>query len=391
MASDITKSKTRFTEIDLLRFLAAVSMMVFHYTIRGFADGDNESPLFFGTIGPLMKYNYLGLDLFFMISGFVILMTAVGKDARGFLISRVVRLYPAYWACCTLTFLTVIILGFEHIKVPRYLLNLTMLNQLFNVGHVDNVYWTLFVEMKFYFLILLLIVSRQIKSVGIFMGLWLIASIILLKFPHPVLSGFLIPKYSAYFISGAMFYLIHKEGPSVYKIAVILGGYTLALAHAVRGMYSISNKYHLDYSVLTLVAILTAFYAVFFLISLNLTKKFRSDSFLILGALSYPIYLLHRSIGLAIFQRIGADSNKYLVLTGVCALIILISYLIHKHIEKRLSPVLKKKLEALGGKSRHPAQLPAAAVVSQSMVPLKQRNAVSGRDKFAETQDASHV
>lgn len=61
------------------------------------------------------KYGYLGVELFFMISGFVILMTASNNSLKRFFISRAVRLYPAFWVCCTITFLLILAVG-----QPRY-------------------------------------------------------------------------------------------------------------------------------------------------------------------------------------------------------------------------------------------------------------------------------
>ncbi len=74
-----------------------MAVMTLHYGIRGFAIGDHVSPLHFPTLGPLVRYNYLGVNLFLIISGFVILMSVQGKGVRGFIVSRATRLYPAYW------------------------------------------------------------------------------------------------------------------------------------------------------------------------------------------------------------------------------------------------------------------------------------------------------
>src|SRR2546430_7955970 len=66
-------------------------------------------------LASVSKYGGLGVELFFMISGFVILMTAASGNLRRFIISRIVRLYPAFWACCTITFAVTIAIG-----EPRY-------------------------------------------------------------------------------------------------------------------------------------------------------------------------------------------------------------------------------------------------------------------------------
>ncbi|WOO32781.1 acyltransferase family protein [Diaphorobacter limosus] len=66
---------TRVNEIDLLRFFAALAVVFFHYSFRGYA-ADAMSIMPYPLLASLSKYGYLGVELFFMISGFVILMTA---------------------------------------------------------------------------------------------------------------------------------------------------------------------------------------------------------------------------------------------------------------------------------------------------------------------------
>src|SRR5262249_17939386 len=102
----------RYYELDLLRFVAAFSVLLFHYTFRGTAALDHVSDLSYPWLAPVTKDGYLGVDLFFLISGFVILMSASSGSKRQFGVSRIVRLYPAYWVCCTATFL--VLLMAEH-------------------------------------------------------------------------------------------------------------------------------------------------------------------------------------------------------------------------------------------------------------------------------------
>ena len=148
----------RFHEIDLLRFLAALSVLIFHYTYRGTIMG-----LVGGAAFPLVanvtKYGYLGVNLFFLISGFVILVSADGKSPRQFATSRIVRLYPTYWCCLTITFLAILLFGrgLFIVGAGQYLANLTMLQSFAGVESIDGVYWSLAVEMKFYLLVFLLV------------------------------------------------------------------------------------------------------------------------------------------------------------------------------------------------------------------------------------------
>jgi len=108
----VNETKHRFYDIDLMRFVAAFSVMLFHYTFRGNA-ADNMFDVAYPIIGLVSRYGFLGVDLFFIISGFVILLTARNRDVRGFVISRIVRLYPAVWFCVTLTFIAITLFGKE--------------------------------------------------------------------------------------------------------------------------------------------------------------------------------------------------------------------------------------------------------------------------------------
>ena len=103
----------------------------------------------------LTQYGYLGVNMFFVISGFVILMTAWGRTVERFTISRVTRLFPAYWASVALTAVLLLVLWPQGKRVEPWhvFTNLTMLQSAYHVPHVDGVYWTLWAELRFYLLI----------------------------------------------------------------------------------------------------------------------------------------------------------------------------------------------------------------------------------------------
>ena len=142
---------TRISEIDLLRFFAALAVVFFHYSFRGFS-ADGLSKVSYPLLAPISKYGYLGVELFFMISGFVILMTADTGSIRTFAVSRFVRLYPAFWICCSLTFAISVMLGGgrDYPSANQYLINMTMFSGFVGVPPIDGVYWSLFVELKFF-------------------------------------------------------------------------------------------------------------------------------------------------------------------------------------------------------------------------------------------------
>lgn len=170
--------RLRVNELDLFRFVAALSVVFFHYCFAAYATGRlTQSPNL--TLSAVAKYGYLGVELFFMISGFVILMTASSGSFKGFFVSRFVRLYPAFWAACTLTFVVAFWFAKDRPSVTfgEYLVNLSMLSGFFGVPSVDGAYWSLFVELRFYGLVGLVLILGRIRNAQLLMGFWLAGSV----------------------------------------------------------------------------------------------------------------------------------------------------------------------------------------------------------------------
>src|SRR5688572_13967921 len=113
----------RYKELDSLRGIAALCVVLFHFTF-GYDNGLKilEEGKFYFT------YGYLGVHLFFLISGFVILMTLEKtKSSADFFVSRFSRLYPAYWTAIILTvlFTTLLAVPFQQ---EIYTLNQVLVN-----------------------------------------------------------------------------------------------------------------------------------------------------------------------------------------------------------------------------------------------------------------------
>ena len=138
----------RLLELDALRGLAAVAVVLFHYTTR-YDQLFGHSATLQGDVG----WGHYGVDLFFMLSGFVILMTLERTaDTWRFAWGRFTRLYPAYWAAAALTFVVVACCGLpgQELSIREALVNLTMIQSLLGSPHIDGAYWSLQAELIFY-------------------------------------------------------------------------------------------------------------------------------------------------------------------------------------------------------------------------------------------------
>ena len=96
------QSQPRIILLDMLRLFAALIVVCFHWFFRGPASGDQATNI--AVANNIAMYGYIGVDWFFIISGFVIAWTAEGRTALQFALARFIRIYPAFVVCMTLTF-----------------------------------------------------------------------------------------------------------------------------------------------------------------------------------------------------------------------------------------------------------------------------------------------
>lgn len=340
------RSVVRVSEIDILRFVAVLLVVLFHFTFRGYA-ADSLSPMPYPELAFMTKYGYLGVELFFLISGFVILMTASSGSLKKFVISRIVRLYPAFWFCCTATFLLILAIGDSRFSatVSQYLINMTMLNEFIGIPAIDGSYWSLTVELKFYALICLLLLAKQINRAQWFLIIWLAAGLALDVIPVPRLRSALIVDYAPYFIGGAMCFLIYSNGPSLSRVGALLLAWIDAVRRSLHSLPDLERYYQTDFDPRIVAITVSIFFTIMFLVALKLTGFLRKRDWVSIGALTYPLYLIHQYVGYMIFQLGYPSVNRHLLLWGTIALMLLIAYGVNKQIEQRYSRILKRRLE----------------------------------------------
>lgn len=344
----MNKSNVRFYELDLLRFVAAMAVVLYHYLFRG-QQGD-YIPVHFTALEDYALYGYLGVNLFFMISGFVISLSAESRNAKQFVVSRVARLYPAFWAGVTLTATIVYFFGGTLLQVDlsQYLINLTMLAQFVGVDDVDGVYWTLYVELKFYAIIFLVLFFDKFHRIEWVLSGWLALLVLNLVIPFPrILNALVFPEWAPYFISGTVFYLIKAKGFSSWRIVALTIAFMLSLYETMKGNASLNADYNAHASDLVAVVLVVLFYIIFSLIMFNKLSWFRARWAVKIGALTYPLYLIHENLGFIAFTYFDEKIDKYSLLMIIIASMIVLSWLINVLVEKRLGLFLKQWLEGI--------------------------------------------
>lgn len=337
----------RLTEVDLFRFIAACAVVIFHWAFNG--PVTDETDFEFRLLGA--RYGKFGVEFFFLLSGFVISMSAEAATAGRFMVSRALRLYPAFWICCSLSAGCAWLLQDADYQVswPRYLANMTMLQWAWGVPPVDRVYWTLAVEMKFYALVAALLVVGQFRRFEVFLWAWLLVCAGLRLGAPGLLSRMPLNEYGPYFIGGAVCCLLLR-GATPSRVALLLGAWLLALLQVNAAAVASQPKLGLDAGIATLVV--TGLFGVMAAVAAGAFRRWRLPAWSALGMLTYPLYLLHQNIGYMVLERLQArwPTSQAVLFTAAFAAFIALAWIVHRGGEAPLA----RWLSALLGRRRSP-------------------------------------
>lgn len=311
-------TKKQLPQIIFLRGLAALMVCFFHLycgNINLFRGG--------GFFKSIFSYGYLGVPIFFMISGFIICYSLPVNyklaQSKTFFLKRIVRIEPPYIASILLVILLNYIGSFySHVPLQfswvDFLCHFAYLNN-FGIGTYYNVvYWTLGIEFQFYILIGLLfsLVSRSKTSLIIFMVALLLATFIRIN------NMQLIFQYLSIFGIGILtyFYQFKKQvSKPVYITFCIL---FLAQIYIYQ---------HMD--------VFCA--SAFTLLVLNLWN-YNHGILNFFSNISFSLYLTHTTIGGKVInlglRYVHSTGERYLLFLTALGASILFAYLFYRVIEK---------------------------------------------------------
>lgn len=342
-------SRPRLAALDGLRLLAALAVLAYHYTAINQTFWGNSAALEFPTLSTVTRYGYLGVELFFVISGFVILMTAYGRSLPAFVASRVSRLYPAYWAAVLVTVaLQAFWDGGRDVSLVEALVNLTMLQEAWDVPSVQGAFWTLYVELKFYLLIgvfmLAGITRRRVIALAV---LWPVLAQLARATDSDLLASLLIPSYAPYFAGGMLLYLVHREG---WDVVVGLGlGLNVVLCIRQATRYAVDTAPDFTdatFSVPVVALLVLAMFAVTYACTTGPLARLDWAWLTVAGALTYPLYLVHGQFGFFVMEMLHEHLNSYLVLALAVSLSLTLAWLIHRYVERPVHEPLRRAVRA---------------------------------------------
>ena len=353
MADNDLASSNRIAILDGYRALAVMLVLFYHYTVRWTLPHDpaNHLPsggMFAGVT--LFQYGWFGVELFFVISGFVILMTLERcKNIADFVVRRFARLWTPLFVAASLTTLVVLAIGPPdwRVSLGSYLSSILILNPDLvgllihhrTLSWVDGAYWSLWVEIRFYALACLCYWIAR----GKFVRLWLILQVAVTALTllsgllaSPRLDGWLeltiFLPYFPYFTIGTGLYEIYSGGR--YRRAamagIILAGLTILYSAAFGA--NIFARYNPVVSVAGNVIILGLFFL--FAVQSRIVSPFKAKPVVVLGQASYSLYLLHQFIGISVMRVLIRNGLPYLLALPVTiALVIALAVAMFKVVE----------------------------------------------------------
>lgn len=347
----------RIVALDLVRFFAALSVVLYHYISR-------KDSTAFPLLSNYTDFGYLGVPLFFIISGYVIAMSANNRTAIQFAISRFVRLYPALWAGVIFTVVVSLMLTDTTYSVAQILANFTLLNDYLGFADIDGVYWTLKAELKFYACVFLLLAFGVFQKYKIWLSLWLALTVLHSLTGQPFFMGwFITPAYSSFFIAGIALYLIQSSEKNLFAHFILIASLIVSSFRAygqVEGF--IPNPDALQKIIAVIIVWL--FYCFMYLLSIGKMNLQQKRIYITIGALTYPLYLIHNMAGKAIIDEVSKFLPESIVVIIVIALMILVSWLINLVVERPISTPLKNYLLSLFNRNKkiqnQPCQTPSS-------------------------------
>ncbi|WP_198942904.1 acyltransferase family protein [Actinophytocola xanthii] len=364
-------ARPRLEVLDGLRFLAALAVVAYHFTAMDRVWRRRAEEVF---PDQFAFHGWLGVYLFFLISGFVICMSSWGRGVGSFLLSRAVRLYPAYWL--SVLVIAVVATTWPYLRPPvewdAALANLTMFHEPLGQPAVAEVYWTLWAELRFY-LLFSLVVWRGLtyrRVVGFCLG-WL-GLVTVTKalvpdgaLPHQVLMT----DYAPLFTAGVGFYLMYRFGPTLLCWGIVAGSFLLSVPATV---YRAGREAHVGEVVpgWPAVLLLGLCFLLMAAVALGWLSWVRGRWLVVLGATTYPLYLLHLDLGGLLITRLRGSVPAPLLVAAVTAGMIVLAWLVHRYVERPVAPLLRRALLSLSGRLSRRTKADRAATPAAEETPV---------------------
>jgi peptidoglycan/LPS O-acetylase OafA/YrhL len=342
----------RFVFLDGLRGIACLAVVLFHFQYFGVLNAYPQRFEPWVIEKFVLPYGYLGVQVFFVISGFVMLhsqgRTEPGlRPFAGFLLRRSFRLDPSYWLALAVMVAIEFHLGHPH-DGRDVLLNALYLQDIAGHGSILPPAWTLCYEMQFYLVLILIVmaaraVGRRLRRDSDSIVLWFslplaIASIVVYLAREVKQTGVFLDMWFMFYLGMLAYGTVRKMHARLfYLVIAALLGVGITLCHDARQEQLIA-------AVATSVLIVIAGKVG------ALSRWLRSSIIQFMGRISYSAYLIHWPVAVSV--RTLPPAPRLLI---ACATTIGLSWACRQFVEepgislgKRLAAAVIQKEQTSG-------------------------------------------
>ena len=367
--------KQHLLGLDVLRFAAAVMVLFFHFCYlinvspHGYIGMASQQAVTFPELNPLSYFGWVGVQVFFVISGFVIAFSGEKATPFGFLASRVVRLGPGAWICAPLTLLATIAVGFSPAEEMYRGFRHSMAFLPWGPW-IDGSYWTLGIEVAFYAAVLAIIGLGRfslVRPLAMVLGAVSALFWLAVAFADPAsalghklavaresrLAALLLVHHGLFFALGVFLWLALVKGRAGANLAWIGALLVIGCVQIVAENAHGNAQFGVDHSALAPCATWLAAMAfmVWSVRANNLWHRLPGaarGAIRTAGMMTFPLYLLHQVVGGAILGALVLRGwNRWSALAASVALVLAASWLIARHLEPPLQRLTKQTLQLI--------------------------------------------
>jgi peptidoglycan/LPS O-acetylase OafA/YrhL len=344
---------SRVPALDLLRLAAVSAVILYHYGFWGPAS-HGVPQVALPALAPVAQYGFLGVPVFFAISGFVIAYSAEGRTPVGFAIARFSRIYPTFVLCMTLTFTATVLLGAGHFEVTstQWLANLVIAAPFFGQPYVDTSYWSLVIEVVFYAWVAVFMAfglfPRRIDAIILF---WLAITFANeLTIDAPIFEKLFMADDSGFFAVGLLIYQHYRgrrDAPLWCMMALALGTATFQAVHKLERL-NVHTHGSFDPNVVAIICVVSL--GVVFLATRIKRVPLPTKIVLAAGGVTYPLYLLHMQLGYVIFAALAPQRHIAWITVAIIGGAFLLAYSVWRFFERPTHSIVRTKLTGFAGK-----------------------------------------
>lgn len=343
-----TNQRNRLAGLDVLRILAVAGVVLAHFFwSKNWVTENlgNHPDEIFGDFTQIAAYGFLGVHLFFIISGTVISRSALGRSASEFVIARFLRLMPALLIAVLLSAALLIAngnlsLGKALRSIPT---NLMLMPTLADTGWLNPVFWTLVIEASFYAMVglIILIWGASRKVLWRFAWIWLGVTVVLSRVDDETLQTFALSNWAPFFIIGI---LIATAESRIDKFLASLGMFASGLL-AVESTVSTMNPEGRSINVI-FVCVFAMTLVVALVVWVQPLSNLKSKNLAFIGTMTYSLYLFHVIPGRMIAEYLlGQGWSTLEAYASSFAATIVLSYLVTKFLEPLIRGWFKSALK----------------------------------------------